>query len=41
LAAEMMQSHVDLFDKEYRRLMGMEETAPQRVPQAEEVLFFA
>jgi hypothetical protein len=42
LASEMMRHHVDLFDKEYRRLFGLEETAPHGVPaEEEEVLFFA
>jgi secernin len=42
IAAEMMHNHVDLFDKEYRRLLGLEERAPHRLPMhEEEVLFFA
>ena len=41
IASEMMQSHADLFDKEYRRLLGLEEAAPQSVAETEEVLFYA
>ena len=41
LATEMMHQHVELFDKEYRRLFGVEEQAPHRIPETEEVLFFA
>ena len=41
LATEMMHRHVDLFDKEYRRLFGLEEKIPQSAPAEEESLFFA
>lgn len=42
VATEMMEHHVELFDTEYRRLFGMEERTPHRIPEVEEeVLFFA
>ena len=41
IATEMMHAHVELFVKEYRRLFGIEDTSPQPVPVAEEVLYFA
>ena len=42
LATEMMHNHVELFEKEHRRLFGLDEPAPHGVPaQEEEVLFFA
>jgi hypothetical protein len=42
IATEMMHNHVLLFETEYRRLFGVEEHAPHRIPVAEEeVLFFA
>lgn len=41
-AAEMMQHHVELFDTEYRCLLGLEERAPNRLSAVEEVeMFFA
>jgi hypothetical protein len=41
MATEMMHHHVEAFDKEYRRLFGMEQNKPHVVPETEEVLFFA
>jgi hypothetical protein len=42
LATEMMHNHVELFEKEYRRLFGIEQHAPHRIhAYEEEVLFFA
>ena len=41
IATEMMHSHVELFDKEYRQLFGIEDALSPRVPEAEDVLFFA
>ncbi|MBM3996534.1 MAG: hypothetical protein FJ303_20635 [Planctomycetes bacterium] len=40
-ATEMMHLHVELFDKDYRRLLGMEEAPRPTVPEAEEVMYFA
>jgi hypothetical protein len=41
IATEMMHNHVTLFETEYRRLLGVEEHRPHRIPAAEEeVLFF-
>lgn len=40
LATEMMHNHLDAFDREYRRLLGMEDIAPPPTV-TEEVLFFA
>jgi hypothetical protein len=40
LATEMMRQHADLFDKEYRRLFGVE-VPVEPVPVAEEMLFYA
>ena len=36
-----MHSHVELFDKECRRLLGIEDTELPRTAETEEVLFFA
>jgi len=41
IATEMMQHHVDLFDKEYRRLFGVEEKSAPKQAVAEEMLFYA
>ena len=41
IATEMMHSHVELFDKECRRLLGIEDTELPRTAETEEVLFFA
>jgi hypothetical protein len=41
IASEMMHNHVQMFDREYRRLFGIEEALPQGPHLAEEVLFFA
>ena len=41
LATEMMHQHVELFDKEYRALLGAPEKLPPAAPVEEEVLFFA
>src|SRR5207244_4151630 len=41
LATEMMHQHVELFDKEYRTLLGIEPKIEQPMPMEEEVLFFA
>jgi dipeptidase len=41
IATEMMHNHVELFEKECRRLLGVEESVSPRVAEAEEVLFFA
>jgi hypothetical protein len=41
LATEMMHAHVELFDREYRRLLGIEDVAPTPAPVTEEVMFFA
>jgi hypothetical protein len=41
LATEMMHQHVELFEKEYRALFGIEERGPHRIPATEEVLFYA
>lgn len=41
IATEMMHSHVELFDREYRQLLGLEVHAPHIVPEAEEVMYFA
>jgi hypothetical protein len=40
-ATEMMNQHVELFDKEYRRLFGIEEKRAPVESVAEEVLFYA
>ena len=41
IATEMMHSHVELFDKECRHLLGIEDAMSPRVAETEEVLFFA
>jgi hypothetical protein len=41
LATEMMHQHVELFDREYRVLLGVEEKFVQPPPVTEEILFFA
>ena len=41
IATEMMLQHVELFDKEYRRLFGVQEPMPSKKVVAEEALFFA
>ena len=41
VATEMRNNHVELFDKEYRRLLGLKERTPHRVPEVQEELFFA
>lgn len=41
IATEMMHQHVELFDREYRRLFGVEDKALLQAPVTEEVLFFA
>ncbi len=41
LATAMMNSHVDLFDKEFLRLFGVEDRLKVPVQAAEEMLFFA
>lgn len=40
-ATEMMEHHVELFDKEYRRLFGVEEKRVSVESVAEEMLFYA
>lgn len=40
-ATEMMQHHVELFDKEYRRLFGVEDVRAPAPAVAEECLFYA
>jgi len=41
LATEMMQSHVELFEKEYRQLFNMEEKPQRPAQEPAEMLFFA
>ncbi|MSQ95241.1 MAG: hypothetical protein EXR98_11890 [Gemmataceae bacterium] len=41
LATEMMHQHVELFDKAYRTLLGIEQKIDKPMPVEEEVLFFA
>jgi secernin len=41
LATEMMHNHVDLFGKEYRRLLDVKEIAIPPADETEEVVFFA
>ena len=40
-ATEMMHQHVGLFEKEYRRLFGVEEKLPPKPAVVEEALFYA
>ncbi len=41
VATEMMYSHVEMFNKEYRQLLGIEVPAAPAATMAEEVMFFA
>ena len=41
LATTMMHNHVELFEKEYRRLFNIEEKSSHPMQEPEEVLFFA
>jgi len=41
IATEMMHHHVEAFDKEHRRLFGLEQKMPEKAREPEEMLFFA